>query len=352
MTHKKPPVSGAEPSLLSLFTLVHKVWGVLLLVVFWVVLSLPVSNTAHAQDVLGGPKYKPYPSFKERQKIRAERALKRYIAEENARRKREGLPSLEEEEAERLAKIKRNEEKIAALKLARQRIEERKKKQIIEEETFEINRHKGKFSNANIYRLGKIYILSPWAPATNEGDQTALLYMTIVNPTDKDETLLDVTSPQITRQIEARVSKSSGTMRGLEPVETLTIPARSSIQFNVGGMHFSMLSMLKMLQQGETFHLLFRFKNNGNGLVRAVVTDKNDYDPYPIDNQVVARIFDGLYDKKLPSEEEIAALLKKKKKAEAKQALEKAQAEGAKQAEGNKADDKPADAPKDDKKTG
>ena len=352
MDNKTPPVSGAKLSLLSPFTLVHKLWGILLLVIFVVVLSLPTLTPAHAQDVLGGPKYKPYPSFSERKKIRAERALKRYIAEENARRKREGLPSLEEEEAERQAKIKRNEEKIAALKLARQRIEERKKKQIIEEETFEINRHKGRFSNANIYRLGKIYILSPWAPETRDGDQTGLLYMTIVNPTDKDEVLLDVTSPQITRQIEARTSKSSGTMRGLEPVETLSIPARSSIQFNVGGMHFSMLSMLKVISKGDTFHLLFRFKNNGNGLVRAVVTAKDDYDPYPIDNAVVARIFDGLYDKKLPTDEEIAALLKKKKKAEAKQALEKAQAEGAKQAEGGDDKDKPAENKKDDKKTG
>ena len=361
MTHKPSPIVGLATPLLSAKTLVRQVWGVLLMVAFAFVLSSPTLTPAHAQDVLGGPKYKPYPSFAERKKIRAERALKRYIKEENERRKREGLPSLEEEEAERQAKIKRNEEKIAALKLARQRIEERQKAQIIEQETFEINRYKGNLATDNIYRLGKIYILSPWAPATRKGDQTATLYMTIVNPTDKEEILLDVTSPQITQQIEARISKDSGTMRGLEPVEQLIIPARSSIQFNVGGMHFSMLSMLKVLNAGDTFHLLFRFKNNSNGLVRAVVTDKDDHDPYPIDNNLIARIFDGIYDQKVPSKEELEKIVKKRKIAEAKaknaqaeKALEQAnQDEAPKEAEAKKAEaPKEGENKPDDKKQG
>ena len=295
-------------------------------ILFWAITS-PITHIANAQEIVKSNK-KPYPTAKERARIREQRALERYIAKENARRQSQGLPTLEEEEKSRQATIQRNQEKIDALKMARKRVEQRKSAIVQEEQKFATNRYKGYFSNSNIYRLGKIYILSPWAPETRPGDQTALLYLTIVNPTDKEERLKNITSPQITRQIEARVSKTMGTMRGLEPVEELIIPARSSIQFNVGGMHFSMLSMLKVLKKGETFHLLFQFKNNGNGLVRAVVADKSDLNPFPIDNKIIAQIFDGTYDKRGPTEEELAEIAKKKKK------------EAEKNGENNKKDDK------------
>lgn len=262
--------------------------------------SAPV---AYGQELLSKPKNKGYPDLQERLKLRKERALKDFIEKENRRRKSLGLPTLEEEEEKRQAIIKSNEEKLNALRMAKERTKTRKKALAKSEKRLDSN-VLGRFSQQNIYRLGKLYVLSPWAPETRKGDQTALLYMTIVNPTDTEDKLVNITSRDVTRKIEARVSNIPGTMKGLTPVEDLMIPPRSSVQFNVGGMHFSMLSMIKVLEPEDTFHVLLQFKKNGNGLVRAVVTNKQDIDPYPIAPKLVESLFDGTYDKKRVIEEE------------------------------------------------
>jgi len=104
-----------------------------------------------------------------------------------------------------------------------------------------------------------IQVQDAWCRPANEGENSAV-YMTILNPTSKDDTLLSATCDEAEMtEIHMSMMDASGTTR-MEKQETVSMPAHSRIEFQPGGLHIMLMGVKKNLRPSEqiTIHLHFQ----------------------------------------------------------------------------------------------
>ena len=121
-------------------------------------------------------------------------------------------------------------------------------------------------------RGDKVSVNEIWARPSDSGMNSAV-YFAIDNPTNEDESLLEVHG-SIAEGVELHKSKQSeeGAMM-MEPQESVPIPARETVLFQPGGLHVMLLGLKKDLKVGDSFPLVLQFAHVGDIQIEVTVLE-------------------------------------------------------------------------------
>jgi len=108
----------------------------------------------------------------------------------------------------------------------------------------------------------EISISETWSRATVAGQSTAAVYLTIPNKGGGDDKLLNASTP--IGQATLHSSTMDGGVMRMRPLETLDIPAHSTVQLKPGGTHIMITGVKQPLIAGSRFPLALRFARSGD----------------------------------------------------------------------------------------
>jgi len=115
----------------------------------------------------------------------------------------------------------------------------------------------------------QISISGAWSRATIAGQSTAAVYLTIANKGGGDDKLLNASTP--IGQTTLHSSTLDGGVMRMRPVESLDIPAQSTIQLKPGGTHIMVTGVKQPLIAGSSFPLALDFERSGKRTVTVSV---------------------------------------------------------------------------------
>ncbi len=108
----------------------------------------------------------------------------------------------------------------------------------------------------------RIKVEDAWArPPATEGGNGAI-YFRLVNEGSAADTLLGVSSSLVTAELHETVEKENGVM-GMEPVESVEIPAGGDLVLEPGGMHVMLIGLEQSLAAGDSVPLTLQFELAG-----------------------------------------------------------------------------------------
>ena len=99
------------------------------------------------------------------------------------------------------------------------------------------------------------------------------LRLVIDNQTSTADVLVSVSSPKATSAMVHRSGVDGQGRATMDMVETLTIPAKSKVTFEPGGLHVMLTGLPHDLAVGDEVPVAFEFERAGTVNVDAVVTD-------------------------------------------------------------------------------
>ena len=105
-----------------------------------------------------------------------------------------------------------------------------------------------------------IDVQDAWARATLPGQTSSAAYFTISNSGGPDQ-LLSVSSSAASASLHS-TSMDNGVMR-MRPVQTLDIPANSTVVLKPGGTHVMLMGLKQPLAAGSTLPLQLKFAKSG-----------------------------------------------------------------------------------------
>lgn len=116
----------------------------------------------------------------------------------------------------------------------------------------------------------RISVEEAWArPPATEGGNGAI-YFRVVNEGGEPDTLFGVSSSLVTAELHETVEKENGVM-GMEPVESVEIPARGELVLEPGGMHVMLIGLEQSLAAGDSVPLTLQFEHAGALRLEVVV---------------------------------------------------------------------------------
>ena len=115
----------------------------------------------------------------------------------------------------------------------------------------------------------QISISGAWSRATVAGQSTAAVYLTIANKGGGDDKLLNASTP--IGQATLHSSTMDGGVMRMRPLESLDIPAQSTVQLKPGGTHIMVTGVKQPLIAGSSFPLALHFERSGNRTVTVSV---------------------------------------------------------------------------------
>lgn len=119
----------------------------------------------------------------------------------------------------------------------------------------------------------RLSVEDAWArpPATDGGN--GAVYFRLVNNGNEADTLLSVDSPLATAEVHQTVMKENDVM-GMEPVDSVEIPAKGEVEFKQGGLHVMLIGLEQSLAAGDTVPLTLRFDHAGEMKVDVSVREQ------------------------------------------------------------------------------
>lgn len=124
-------------------------------------------------------------------------------------------------------------------------------------------------------KMAGMMIHNAWIRASAQGTTTAMFGM-IMNHTDVNDTLIDVTSDlsQLTEFHETY--KKAGDMMGMRHVEAQPVDANTSLILKPGSYHVMLIRLNQDLKVGDKKEITFHFKHTGDIKVEAEVKDMSE----------------------------------------------------------------------------
>jgi hypothetical protein len=119
-----------------------------------------------------------------------------------------------------------------------------------------------------------VSIEDAWARATVPGQTTSAAYFAVFNSGGPDK-LLSVSSADAKASLHSS-SMSGGVMR-MRPLQSLDIPANSTVALDPGGNHVMLTGLKHPLSIGDTVRLELRFQKSGLRRVEARVRPTNKH---------------------------------------------------------------------------
>ncbi|MFT7223020.1 MAG: copper(I)-binding protein [Cellvibrionaceae bacterium] len=96
----------------------------------------------------------------------------------------------------------------------------------------------------------ELLVRDPWVRATPAGMQNTAIYFELINRSETTLTLVEVSSDRAIRAELHQHLMEAGLMK-MEKVESVEIPAGSSINFKPGGYHVMMIGLNKTIEHDE-----------------------------------------------------------------------------------------------------
>ncbi|MEO0673290.1 MAG: copper chaperone PCu(A)C [Pseudomonadota bacterium] len=103
-----------------------------------------------------------------------------------------------------------------------------------------------------------ITVEKAWMPAPPNGAKVAAGYMTVRNGTDRDITLVDLTSPIATRNELHTMSMDNGVMRMRKLEAGLKVPAGETVLLKPGGKHLMFMGLTRPPKAGDTVAIVLK----------------------------------------------------------------------------------------------
>ena len=117
-----------------------------------------------------------------------------------------------------------------------------------------------------------LMVKDPYARAARPNAPTGAAFMTLINHSDQDITLMGVSSDVAKRvELHAHIDNGEGVMQMSEIEGGITIPAGEMHMMNRGGDHVMMMGLTQSLVDGETFSVTFEFENGAEMVVEIPV---------------------------------------------------------------------------------
>ena len=113
-----------------------------------------------------------------------------------------------------------------------------------------------------------IAVQDSWARSTASGQTSTAAYFTISNPGGEDR-LVGVSSPFGQASLHS-TTMDGGVMR-MRPVESLEIPARSTVVLKPGGLHVMITGLERPLDAGTAIPLDLSFERAGDRRIEVAV---------------------------------------------------------------------------------
>jgi copper(I)-binding protein len=110
----------------------------------------------------------------------------------------------------------------------------------------------------------------PWVAEAPPMAKVMAAYMELENLSDRDQTLVEVTSPSFDKAEIHRTEMREGIVR-MVPVEQLTVEPRSRAVFEPGGYHLMLIGPHQPLQEANTVELTLKLEGGQRISVTAPV---------------------------------------------------------------------------------
>jgi len=117
-----------------------------------------------------------------------------------------------------------------------------------------------------------VEVKEPYARATPVNTPNSAAFMTLENKTNKDVSLIEVTS-DIAQATELHISDVKDGVRKMYKVEKVDIPANSITILKPGSFHVMFIGLKKALEVGETIDINLKFSNDTTQTIKAEVKD-------------------------------------------------------------------------------
>jgi copper(I)-binding protein len=124
-------------------------------------------------------------------------------------------------------------------------------------------------ASAHDYSAGTIAITGPYARATVSGQPTGGGYMSFRNSGAADKLLS--ASAAVSTSVELHSMTMDGSMMRMRRLETIALPAASTVVLEPGGLHMMFVGLKAPLKAGESFALKLRFEKAGEVEVQVKV---------------------------------------------------------------------------------
>ncbi len=122
----------------------------------------------------------------------------------------------------------------------------------------------------NEFRGGPFVIRNVWARAAKQADTLSAVYMVIENTGDEPDRLLHAHS-DVAGTIELHETKMENGVMKMQPVASIEVPPRGTVELKPGGLHVMLIGLTRDLNPGDTFVLELHFEKAGHVEVQAVV---------------------------------------------------------------------------------
>ena len=117
-----------------------------------------------------------------------------------------------------------------------------------------------------------LMVKDPYARAARPNAPTGAAFMTLMNHSDQDITLIGVSSDVAKRvELHTHIENGEGVMQMSEIEGSITIPAGEMHMMKRGGDHVMMMGLTQSLVDGETFSVTFEFENGAEMVVEIPV---------------------------------------------------------------------------------
>lgn len=117
-----------------------------------------------------------------------------------------------------------------------------------------------------------LMVKDPYARAARPNAPTGAAFMTLMNHSDQDITLMGVSSDVAKRvELHTHIDNGEGIMQMTEIEGGITIPAGEMHMMKRGGDHIMMMGLTKFLVDGETIFVTFEFETGAEMVVEIPV---------------------------------------------------------------------------------
>jgi copper(I)-binding protein len=104
--------------------------------------------------------------------------------------------------------------------------------------------------------------------------QNGAVYFVVDNQTQQDDILLEARG-DVAETIEIHLSSmDENSVMSMQQQASVSIPARSTVEFKPGGLHIMLINLKNELQTGDIFEITLVFQNAGEIVLNIPVTDQ------------------------------------------------------------------------------
>ena len=117
-----------------------------------------------------------------------------------------------------------------------------------------------------------IRVDDPWARSSIGIERPGVAYMTIHNDGNQSDWLRSVTTP-LAKRAEIHETVREDEVLIMQVVESVKIPPNATVNLAPGGLHVMLMSLQKILVEGENFPLTLHFAQAGKLTVSVAISD-------------------------------------------------------------------------------